>query len=71
MNILVQVFCEHKFFLEYLPRGETARSKSRYIFNSTRNCQTDFPSDCTILHTHQQNVLELWLLHILANTGFG
>ena len=52
VNIPMQVFVRVTF--GYIPRSGIAGSYSNSVFNFLKNCQTVFPSNCTILHSHQQ-----------------
>ena len=43
--------------LGYIPRSGIAGPYSNSMFNILRNCQIDFQSRCTILHSYQQCML--------------
>ena len=56
MKICVQVFVWTYVFicLECIPRSEIVGSHSNSEFGFLKNCQADFQSGCTILHSHKQ-----------------
>lgn len=54
-------------FLRYIPKTAIAKSCGRCIFNFVRNCGIIFQNDCTILHSSQQSMRVLTVLH-LSNT---
>lgn len=51
------------FSAEYTSRSRNSRSKSTYIFNFSRWCQTVFQNSYTNLHTHQKY---LWDVKVLT-----